>query len=414
VIGVSAIDVVGRGSESRIGTTYNKGLNTLNCVKCGQCIMVCPTGALAEKSNLQVVIDALNNPGLYPVIQFSPTVPASIGEDFNIKASKDILNLLRAALKKMGFRQVFDVSMASDLAIMEEAAAFIDRFSKKEGLPFLTSCCPSWVKYIEALHPQLLPNLSATASPQQMMGRLVKQYIATSAGQKSENVFVVSVMPCTAKKYEADLDRMKDGVSRNVDVVLTTRELSRLVRLLGIDFSNIEPEPSDSHFSLRSSAGNLFGVSGGHLEGLLRTIHHMMTGQEMNPVKIAELRGLKNKKEARVRIGKVNINVAAVSGLANVKSLVEDIRNGREDYSIIEVMACPNGCINGGGQHLHPDDKTIKSRMKALYDVDDEEMIRVAHKNPAIIDLYERFLAKPGSERNRELLYVSRTTNPAT
>ncbi len=409
VIGVAAIDVVGRGSESRIGTSYNKGLNTQTCIKCGQCIMVCPTGALAEKSAMQAVLDALSNPLLFPVIQFSPTVPASIGEDFNIKASKDILNLLRAALKKMGFRQVFDTSMAADLAIMEEAAEFVERFGKHDRIPLLTSCCPSWVRYVEAVKPQLLPNLSTTASPQQMMGRLIKNYIASSAGQRVEKVFVVSVMPCTAKKYEADTDRMKDGISRNVDAVITTRELVRIIRLLGIDFGNLEPEPGDTHYGIRSTAGNLFGISGGHLEGLVRTIHHMMTGQELSTLKISELRGLKGKKEAKIRIGKVTINVAAVSGLANVKALIDDVEAGREDFNIIEVMACPNGCINGGGQKLNADEKSLKSRMKSIYDIDDEEMIRVAHKNPVIIDLYERFLAKPGSEGNRELLHVSRT-----
>ena len=410
VIGVSAIDVVGRGSDSRIGTGYNKGLNTHTCVKCGQCIMVCPTGALAEKSNIQQVINALNNPDLFPVIEFSPTVPASIGEDFNIKASKDLLNLLRAALKKIGFRQVFDSSMAADLTIMEEAADFIERLNKHERLPMLTSCCPSWVRYIEEVKPQLISKLSTTASPQQLMGRLIKNYIASSAGQKAESVYVVSVMPCTAMKYEADKDRMKDGVSRNVDAVITTRELVSMIRLLGIDFNSLEPEPSDTHYSLRSSSGNLFGISGGHLEGLLRTIHQMMTGFEMSTLKINELRGLKGKKEAKIKIGKVIFNVAAVSGLANVKTLVDDIETGREDFSIIEVMACPNGCINGGGQKLNSDEKNLKSRMKALYDVDDEEMIKVAHKSPIIIDLYERFLAKPGSERNKELLHVSRIT----
>lgn len=410
VIGVSAIEVVGRGSDSRIGTSYNKGLNSQACVKCGQCIMVCPTGALTERSNIQSVLDALNNPELFPVIQFSPTVPASIGEDFNIKASKDILNLLRAALKRMGFRQVYDVSMAADLTIMEEAAEFIDRLSKHENLPLLTSCCPSWVKYLGEFKPQLLPCLSSVASPQQMMGRMIKNCFAASVGQKAENVFVVSVMPCTAKKYEADLDRMKDGISRNVDAVITTRELARMIRLLGIDFSSLDPEQADTRYSMRSSSGNLFGISGGHLEGLLRTVHQMMTGTEMGTLKINELRGLKSKKEARIKIGKTIINVAAVSGLANVKSLVDDIEAGRKDFSIIEVMACPNGCINGGGQKLKPDDKCIKTRMKAIYDVDDEEMIRVAHKNPVIIQLYEQFLSNPGSARSKDLVHVERAT----
>jgi len=406
IIGVSAIEVIGRGTDSRIGTSYNKGLNTQTCVKCGQCIMVCPTGALSEKSNFQTVIDALHNPDLFPVVQFSPTVPASIAEDFNIKASKDILNLLRAALKKIGFRQVFDTSMAADLNIMEEAASFIEHLKSGSKLPFFTACCPSWVRYIEELKPHLRTNLSTTASPQQIMGRLIKNYIASSAGQKPEQVFVVSVMPCTAKKYEADRDRAKDNSIRNVDVVITTRELVRMIRLLGIDFSALDPEPSDTSFSMRSSAGNLFGISGGHLEGLLRTVHQMITGQEMSTLKISELRGLKSRKEAKVKMGKNILNVAAVSGLANAKALLDEIESGRENYQIVEVMACTHGCINGGGQRLGSDEKSLKSRMKALYDVDDEEMIKVAHKNPIVADLYEKFLAKPGSGRNKELLHV--------
>ena len=409
VIGAYAIDVVGRGSESRIGTSYNKGLNMQTCVKCGQCIMVCPTGAISEKSNFQTVLDALNNPELFPVVQFSPTIPAAIAEEFNIKASKDILNLLRAVFKKMGFNQVFDLSMAADLTIMEEATEFMGRFNQHENLPMFTSCCPAWVKYVEESEPQLLPNLSTTGSPQKIMGRLIKNYITSSASLKPENVFVVSVMPCTAKKHEAATDRMKDGISYNVDAVITIRELVKMIRLLGIDINSLEPEPSDTSFSMRSSSGNLFGISGGHLEGLMRTIHFMITGQEMSPVKISELRGLKNKKEARIKAGKTLINVAAVNGLANVKALLDDIEAHRVNFQIIEVMACPFGCINGGGQTFGTDEKNLKTRMKSLYDVDDEEMIKMAHKNPIITDLYEKFLAKPGSGHNKELLHVSRS-----
>ncbi|MEI6434268.1 MAG: [FeFe] hydrogenase, group A [Bacteroidota bacterium] len=407
-IGVSAIDVIGRGSGSRIGTSYNKGLNIQNCVKCGQCIMVCPTGALTEKSGYQAVIDALYNPAIFPVVQFSPTVPAAIAEDFGLKPSKDLLNLLRAALKAIGFRQIFDVSMAADLTIMEEAVEFLDRLNNHGKLPMITSCCPSWVRYVEEIKPQFLPNLSTTRSPQQIMGRIIKNYITSSAGQKPEDVFVVSVTPCTARKYEANGDRMKDGSTRYVDAVLTTRELARIIRLMGIDFSCIEPEPADTAFGMRSSAGNLFGVSGGHLEGLLRTIQYLSTGPDSNSIKISELRGLKNKKEARFKFGKQLIRVVAVNGLNNAKILMEEVAAGREDYQIIEVMACPYGCINGGGQKLNSDEKNLKSRMKALYDVDDEEMIKVAHKNPIITDLYDKFLAKPGSTQNKELLHVSR------
>lgn len=408
VIGISAIDVIGRGSESRIGTTYNKGLNFTSCVKCGQCIMSCPTAALTEKSSLHAVIDALNNPECYPVIQFSPTVPAAIAEEFNLKASKDILNLLRSAFKSMGFRLVFDVSMASDIAIMEEAAEFVERLNEKERLPLFTSSCPSWVRYIEDQRPDLLGNLSSTRSPQQIMGRIIKNYITSSAGQKAENVFVVSVMPCTAKKQEAEMDRQMENRSKYVDAVITTRELFKVIRTLGIDFSTLEPEPTDTAFSMRSSAGKLFGIAGGALEGVLRTIAFNMTGQELSPLKINDLRGLKTRKETRVKVGKQHINVVSVSGLANAKLLLDEIESSRGDFQIVEVMACPFGCINGGGQRIGSEEKNLKARMKAIYDVDEEEMIRVAHKNPIITDIYEKFLSKPNSARNREFLHAER------
>lgn len=408
LIGVSAIDVMGRGSNSRIGTTYNKGLNSLTCVKCGQCIMVCPTAALTERSSIHTVIEALNNPSLHNVIQFSPTVPASMAEDLGIRANKDIINLLRTALKKIGFRQVFDTAFSADININEMATELMERLNKNGKLPLFTACCPSWVKYIEDLRPELLPHLSTARSPQQMMGNMIKNYISRSAGHAPENVFVVSVMPCTAKKHEASIGLLKDDKTHAVDAVLTTRELVKLFHLLGIDFNNIEPEPTDTAFSMCSSAGKLFGISGGASEGILRTLHFMMTGQELSPLKIQDLRGLKTKKEAKIKIGKQLINVVAVSGLANIKSLLSEIESGRDDLHLIEVMACPFGCINGGGQRIGSDEKSLKSRMKALYDMDEEEMIKVAHKNPVLADIYEKFLGKQGSERNHELLHISR------
>ena len=402
VAGVGAIDSVGRGSRTRIGTAYNHGLNYQACVKCGQCIMACPTGALTERRSLQQVMEAIGDPDIYPVVQFSPTVPAAIAEEFGMKSNKDILNLLRAALKKAGFRQSFDVSQAADLTIMEEAAVFLERWPKNKNLPFMTSCCPAWVRYIELFRPGLAAMLSPVKSPQQIMGTLIKQYITSSAGIRPEKVFVVSVMPCTAKKAEAEI--ANTGV-KPVDAVLTVRELIRMIRLLGIDISSLEPESTDTAFSLSSSSGRLFGISGGHLEGLIRTIHFMSTGQELSPIKINELRGLKSRKDARVKINKLPLNITSVSGLANAISLMDEIEAGRDDIHIIEVMACPNGCINGGGQKIGTDEKNLKARMKALYDVDDEEMVKVAHKNPAISDLFDKFLSGPNSPRNREVLH---------
>lgn len=408
VIGVSAIDVVGRGSSSKIGTVYNKGLNPQSCIKCGQCIMVCPTAALAEKSDVQTVIDALHHPDLYPVVQFSSTVPASIAEIFNLKSSKDLLNLLRAALKALGFRQMFDISMAADVAVMEEAAEFADRVGNGGILPMITTCCPAWVRYVETSKPALLPHLSKVRSPQQIMGRLIKNYITSSAGQRPENVFVVSVTPCTAHKHEADTDRMPDGSTRYVDAAITTRELARIIRMMGIEMSGLEPEPTDTAFGMRSSAGNLFGISGGHLESLLRTIQFNINGTDANQLKINDLRGLKVRKDVRLRAGKQTIAATAVSDMRLAINMADEISAGRSELQLLEVMACPNGCINGGGQKLHGDEKNLKARMKALYDVDDEEMIRVAHKNPIVIDLYDKFLAKPGGRHQNDLLHVQR------
>ncbi|MCX6286113.1 MAG: 2Fe-2S iron-sulfur cluster-binding protein [Bacteroidetes bacterium] len=402
IIGVAAIDAVGRGSHTRIGTSYNRGLNFNACVKCGQCIIACPTGALTERKALPMVIEALGNPELYPVVQFSPTVPAAIAEEFSLKSNKDILNLLRSALKKMGFRQSFDVSLAADINIMEEAAIFLERWPRNKMLPLFTSCCPAWVRYLEVFRPEFRDHLSPVKSPQQIMGTVIKQYITSSAGIKSDKVFVVSVMPCTAKKAEAEFD---NNGNKPVDAVITIRELVRMIRLLGIDFSSLEPEPTDTAFSLSSSAGRLFGISGGHLEGLIRSIYFMSTGQDMNPAKINDLRGLKPRKEARIKINKQPINVVAVSGLANAIALLDEIENGRDDIQIVEVMACPNGCINGGGQKIGSDEKSLKGRMKALYDVDEEEMVKMAHKNPTITDLFDKFLSKPNSTRNQEILH---------
>jgi len=402
VVGVSAIDAVGRGTHTRIGTSYNRGLNFNACVKCGQCVMACPTGALTEKKSLNAVLEALGNPELYPVVQFSPTVPAAIAEEFGLKSNKDILNLLRAALKKMGFRQSFDASLGADLTILEEAAVFLERWPKNRNLPLFTSCCPAWVKYLETFRPEFAGNLSPVKSPQQIMGTLIKQYITSSAGVKAEKVFVVSVMPCTAKKAEAESG---NNGTKIVDAVITVRELVKMIKLLGIEVDSLEPEPTDTAFNMSSSSGRLFGISGGHAEGLMRSIHFLSTGQELSPPKINDLRGLKPKKEARIRISKNPVNVVAVNGLANAIALLNEIANGRNDIQVMEVMACPNGCINGGGQKIGTDEKSLKSRMKALYDVDEEEMVKVAHKNPAITDLFDKFLSKPNSERNREILH---------
>ena len=406
VMGVAAIDAVGRGFHTRIGTSYNKGLNVNACVRCGQCVMGCPTAALTERSSISQVMEALDNKELHTVVQFSPTLPAAIAEEFGLKSNKDILSLLRSVFKKMGFRQSFDISLAADINIMEEAALFPESGSANPGLPLFTSCCPAWVRYVKNLRPEFAHCLSTVKSPQQIMGTLIKKYITSNAGIKTENVFVVSVMPCTAKKAEAEDD---GSTPKPVNAVITTRELVKMIRLLGIDISSLEPEPSDTSYAMSSSSGRLFGVSGGHLEGLMRSIHFMSSGQELSPAKITDLRGLKSRKEARVRINKQQVNIVAVSGLANAIALLDEIARGNNSFQIVEVMACENGCINGGGQKICSDEKNMKARMKALYDADEEEIVKQAHKNPVLTELANKFLSKPNSPGNREILHTIHT-----
>lgn len=381
IIGMSAIEIVGRGSNSSIGTSYNKGLNIQACVRCGQCIMVCPTAALKEKSSFNAVTEALNNPDLFPVIQISPGVQGSIAEDLGIKGGRDLQNLLGTALRRIGFRQVFDTSASADLMIMKIADQLAQRIKDKEKMPLFTSCCPSWVQFIGEYKPELKKHLVSTGSPMQIMGTWIKDHFPKQMNVTRDKIFSVAVMPCTSKKHEFLLDGKDHPV---IDAVLTTRELIRIIRLYGIDFNTLEPENTEFGFGVRGTAGRLSGIAGGESEAVIRSLYYQMTGQEISPVKINELRGLKNRKETRIKIGRISVGFAAVSGLAAARQLLDEIESGKAEFQMVEVMACPFGCINGGGQRLGTDEKALKSRMKALYDADEEEMIKVAHRNPTI------------------------------
>jgi iron-only hydrogenase group A len=381
IIGMSAIEIVGRGSNSSIGTSYNKGLNTTACVKCGQCIMVCPTAALKEKSSFPAVIDALNNKDLIPVVQISPGVQGSIAEDLGIKGGRDLQNLLGTALRMMGFRQIFDTSASADLMIMEISRQLTQRIKDKEKMPLFTSCCPSWVRFIDEYRPDLKKHTVTSKSPMMIMGSLIKQEYARQINIHKDKVYSVAVMPCTSKKQEAISAENEESV---IDAVLTTRELIRMIRMFGIDFNSLEPANTEPGLGVRGSAGRLSGISGGETEAVIRTLYYQMTGQEYSQVKINELRGLKNRKEVKIKIGRSTFSFAAVSGLAAARQLLEEIETGKSEFNMVEVMACPFGCINGGGQRIGTDEKALKSRMKALYDADEEEMIKAAHRNSSI------------------------------
>ena len=406
VMGVACIDFINRGSKSYIGTAFDKTLNTSSCVNCGQCIMVCPTGALSEKSHFPELISMLNNSEKTVVVQYAPSISVSLAEELKLPAGSDINGIMNAALRKIGFKYVFDTTFAADLTIMEEAAELVSRIENDDTLPMITSCCPGWVKFAEQFYPEMLPNLSSCKSPQQMMGSVIKSYWAEKSNLKPENIYSVSVMPCTAKKFEAQREEMTHKGITDVDAVLTTRELGQLIRMYGININNIAPESTDSPLGFRSSAGKLFGATGGVMEAAIRTAYNMLTGEELVRFKIEALRGFEGCKEAQLTIDGLTVNVAVVNGLANARKLLDKINKGEKNYHFIEVMACPGGCINGGGQHIGASEEAIKSRMKALYDIDDKETIKVSHKNPEIIKLYEEFLGKPLSHKSHELLHT--------
>ncbi len=403
---VSAIEFVGRGSKTFIDTSFNHGLNLSSCVNCGQCIMVCPTGALKEKSHLTETKDYLSNPDKVTIIQYAPSISVTLAEEFGIAPGTNIIGKMNAALRRIGFDFVFDTSFSADLTIMEEASELVDRIKNGGTLPMITSCCPGWVKYAEGFYHDMIPHLSTCKSPQQMMGAIVKSYFADKEGIDPENIYSVSVMPCTAKKFEQQREEMTHNGISDVDAVLTTRELARLIRLHGIDIHKLEPEIADSPLGTRSSAGKIFGASGGVMEAAIRTAHYLITGKDLVKFQINSVRGFEGRKEVSVAIGDLEVGVAVVSGLKNAEILLDEIRNGRSDIHFIEVMACPGGCINGGGQPIGAQEDAIRSRMATLYDIDEKDAIKVSHKNPYIIELYDKFLGKPLGHKSHELLHT--------
>lgn len=407
VMGVSAIDFINRGSKSFVGTAFNMGLNTSSCVNCGQCIMVCPTGALTEKNHFAEIQDALANPEKVVVIQHAPAISVSLAEAFGMEPGKDINGILNAVCRKLGFQWVFDTSFSADLTIMEESQELINRIQNGGTLPMITSCCPAWIKYAEEFADDFLPNLSTCKSPQQMLGAVIKTYFAEKAGIDPENIYSVSIMPCTAKKFEAQrIDMTRKGLS-DIDAVLTTREFIDFIKMNGIDINNIEPELADSPMGLRSSAGKIFGNSGGVMEAAIRTAHFKLTGKEMVQFKVGEVRGTEGRKEAKLSIDGLELGVAVVSGLANAQELLEEIRNGRKDIHFVEVMTCEGGCVAGGGQRIGARPEDIRARARKLYEIDETDSIKVSHRNPEIIEIYKNYLGEACGHLSHELLHTS-------
>ncbi len=406
-LSVFAIDFVNRGNRTIIGTACNKDLNFSSCINCGQCIMVCPTGALVEKDSIAEVEDALHNKEKTVVIQYAPSVSVTLAETFGVKPGRDISGLINAALRKIGFDKIFDTSFAADLVVMEMSHELMTRKKQKGKLPLISSCCPAWVKYAEQSYPELLPALSTCKSPQQMLGAILKTWYPQVSGTDPGNIFSVAVAPCTAKKFEAQREEMtKKGLS-DIDAVITTRELAKLIKLYGIDMNQIEAEEADEPYGTRSSSGKIFGSAGGMTEAVMRTLPYIAGGREPDRIKYPELRGIKGKKEASLKTGKTTYRFAVISGLENAAPLLEAIRAGNCEYDFVEIMACAGGCINGGGQPVGAEENAVRARMKALYGIDESEIIRLAHKNPVINELYRDFLGEPLGEKSISVLHTN-------
>jgi len=406
VMGVACIDFVKRGNQATVGTAFNKGLNTSSCVNCGQCIMVCPTAALTEKPHFAEIKAAIQNPDLKVAIQYAPSISVSIAEELGMTPGTDLNGIMNAAIRKMGFDYVFDTTFGADLTIMEEASELIDRIQNNKTLPLITSCCPGWVKYAEEFAPDFIPNLSSCKSPQQMTGAVIKSNFIEQAGIKKENIYSVSIMPCTAKKFEGQREEMTQGGVSDVDAVLTTREFVKLLKLYGIDMHSMKPEVADNPLGTRTSAGKIFAASGGVAEAAIRTGYYKLTGTELKNFKLGALRGMKGRKETNIQIGDFNLGVAVVNGLANTKSLFDEIRAGRNDIHFIEVMACPGGCVGGGGQPIKMDEEAVKRRAQAIYQIDEQENIKVSHKNHDVQKLYAEFLGEPLGPKSHDLLHT--------
>ena len=409
---VGVIGPVMRGFKTSIESPFNMKLGQMACINCGQCITACPVGALTEKDAITDVWDALADGTKHVVVQPAPAVRAALGEEFGLPIGTSVTGKMAAALRRLGFAKVFDTDFGADLTIMEEANELIDRVTNGGVLPMITSCSPGWIKFCEHYYPEFLPNLSSCKSPHEMTGAMIKTYYAERENLNPRDIVVVSVMPCTAKKFEANRPELGHDGMADVDYVLTTRELARMIKEAGIDFVNLPDEDFDSLMGESTGAAVIFGATGGVMEAALRTAYEAITGKTLEDVNFTAVRGMDGIKEATVKIGDLDVNVAVASSTGKASELLDMVKKGEKNYTFIEIMGCPGGCVNGGGQPIVS--SQIRNwtdirplRAKALYDEDASKKLRKSHENPEIKQIYEEYLGKPNGHKSHELLHTT-------
>lgn len=410
---VGVLSGINRGFESVVAPAFEMDLDHSVCTYCGQCVAVCPTGALTERDYTWKVIEALVDPTKTVVVQTAPAVRAALGEAFGMEAGSLVTGKMVAALRKLGFDYVFDTDFAADLTIMEEGAELLDRLQRhldgdqEVKLPILTSCCPGWVKFFEHQFPEMMDVPSSAKSPQQMFGSIAKSYFAKKLNKKREDLVVVSVMPCLAKKYECTREEFSVNGDADVNVSISTRELAQLIRNANLDFQSLADDEFDNPLGESTGAAVIFGTTGGVIEAAVRTAYELYTGKELEKVDFKELRGMEGSRKATVDFDGLKLNIGIAHGLGNARKLLEDVKSGKSDFQAIEIMACPGGCIGGGGQPYHHGDVDIlKKRQRAIYEEDTGKAIRKSHENPFIKELYSEFLGKPLSDLSHELLHT--------